>query len=86
MEFPELGEQCNLKDCRTLDFLPFTDEHWKVDQHNCPRKDLIVDRRVPSCPICQQVISMGPNEDPDAVKDSYGELYSWSWQAHSWRK
>ncbi|KAJ2852660.1 zinc finger, AN1-type domain [Coemansia brasiliensis] len=80
MEFPELGEQCNLKDCRALDFLPFTcqyckkrfcDEHWKVDKHNCARKDLVVDRRVPSCPICEQVISMGPNEDPDVVVDRH---------------
>ncbi|KAJ2720730.1 zinc finger, AN1-type domain [Coemansia sp. Cherry 401B] len=80
MEFPDLGEQCNLRDCQELDFLPFTcqyckkrfcEAHWRAADHSCARKDLIIDRQVPNCPICQQVVSLGPNEDPDTAVDRH---------------
>ncbi|PIA19123.1 hypothetical protein COEREDRAFT_21462, partial [Coemansia reversa NRRL 1564] len=80
MEMPDIGVQCHQRDCRALDYLPFTcqycqkqfcEAHWKADKHSCPKRDLIVDRRVPSCPICQKVISLGPNEDPDTVVDRH---------------
>ncbi|KAJ1999525.1 hypothetical protein H4R26_005026 [Coemansia thaxteri] len=38
-----------------------------VDQHNCSRKDLVVDRRVPDCPLCGEVVSIGPGENPNDV-------------------
>ncbi|KAJ2700171.1 hypothetical protein H4R19_005490 [Coemansia spiralis] len=80
MEFPELGVQCHRSDCNELDFLPFRcdycthkfcEAHWKVDGHQCPRRDRVVDRRVPNCPICQQIVSLGPNEDPDTAVDRH---------------
>lgn len=45
MEFPTLGSQCGCKDCKQLDFLPFTcsfcsaifcKEHFPAQSHNCP--------------------------------------------------
>lgn len=44
MEFPELGETCQLADCKTLDFLPFTcnycrsvfcKHHFLAEAHKC---------------------------------------------------
>lgn len=80
MEFPDLGKQCAKSDCQQLDFLPFKcgycqksfcEAHWKVLQHSCPRQDLIRDRRVPDCPLCGEIISMGPHEDPNTVVERH---------------
>ncbi|KAJ2801379.1 hypothetical protein H4R21_002810 [Coemansia helicoidea] len=80
MEFPDLGVQCHRSDCNALDFLPFRcdyctnkfcEAHWKVDGHQCPRRDRIVDRRVPNCPVCQQIVSLGPHDDPDTAVDRH---------------
>ena len=47
MEFPELGQHCQVKTCNQLDFLPvkcdackakFCNEHWTYDGHECPQK------------------------------------------------
>ncbi|XP_065199729.1 AN1-type zinc finger protein 1-like [Planococcus citri] len=44
MEFPELGQQCSLQDCKQLDFLPFTcancqqifcKNHYITSAHDC---------------------------------------------------
>ncbi|XP_014272425.1 AN1-type zinc finger protein 1 [Halyomorpha halys] len=44
MEFPEVGAQCNIKECQTLDFLPiecsychmiFCKDHAQTAKHNC---------------------------------------------------
>lgn len=44
MEFPNLGKQCSVKDCKQLDFLPFTcdycqitycKQHSKPESHKC---------------------------------------------------
>ncbi|KAJ2782663.1 hypothetical protein H4R18_002141 [Coemansia javaensis] len=83
MEFPDLGVQCHRADCGELDFLPFRcgyceqkfcEAHWKVDAHQCPRRDRVVDRRVPNCPICQEIVSLGANEDPDTAVDRHIRL------------
>ncbi|KAJ2231070.1 zinc finger, AN1-type domain [Coemansia sp. RSA 518] len=51
--------------------LTIYESHWRTEQHLCERTDLVVDRRVPSCPICNQVISLGPDDNPDTVVDRH---------------
>ncbi|KAJ2690995.1 hypothetical protein IWW39_000354 [Coemansia spiralis] len=59
MEFPDIGRHA------------FCESHWKVDQHNCPKKHLVVDRRVPDCPLCGEVISTSVGENPNAAVDRH---------------
>ncbi|KAI7834992.1 hypothetical protein BX661DRAFT_175907 [Kickxella alabastrina] len=77
MEFPDAGEHCALEGCRQLDYLltachlckkEFCADHWQVDNHNCTDKHKAVNRIVPDCPICEQPVSLRPNESAnDAV-------------------
>jgi len=71
MEFPDLGKHCSVSTCQRLDFLPYTcdrchkvqcDEHRRYDDHKCPVE---VDRRVPQCPICGQIIEVLASENVD---------------------
>jgi len=71
MEFPDLGKHCSVPICKRLDFLPvtcnrckliFCDEHHKYSDHNCT---VTIDRRVPECPICGQIIEVLPSENVD---------------------
>ncbi|KAI8324878.1 hypothetical protein GQ54DRAFT_284083 [Martensiomyces pterosporus] len=80
MEFPDLGKNCTRKDCNRLDFLPFKcqyckrpfcENHWKVEQHDCPQKHLVVDMRVPDCPLCGAVVSLRRGEDPNIAVDAH---------------
>ncbi|KAJ2087509.1 hypothetical protein GGI03_007620 [Coemansia sp. RSA 2337] len=48
-----------------------SESHWKVEQHNCPNKHLVVDRRVPDCPLCGEVISTNVGEDPNTAVDRH---------------
>jgi len=69
MEFPNLGKHCSDRSCQRLEFLPYTCErckrvfcqdHRKFVDHNCP---IQVDRVVPVCPLCAQIIPLLPGED-----------------------
>ncbi|KAL7063913.1 hypothetical protein AAHC03_05024 [Spirometra sp. Aus1] len=73
MEFPELGENCALPTCRTLDFLPvrcsgcrkvFCKDHYCYDCHSCPAIGSL-ERQVPICPLCGVPVPTGPHESAD---------------------
>uniref|UniRef100_A0A6B2LCY2 AN1-type domain-containing protein n=1 Tax=Arcella intermedia TaxID=1963864 RepID=A0A6B2LCY2_9EUKA len=73
MEFPDLGKHCSVSICQQLDFLPykcnlcqqiFCSDHFKADSHKC---HIQIDRKIPSCPLCNQIIFTKPNEDPNVV-------------------
>jgi len=73
MEFPDLGTHCSYSLCQQLDFLPypcnrckkiFCSDHGKPQAHNC---SVLIDRVVPSCPVCNQVIFVKPGQDPNVV-------------------
>jgi len=70
MEFPNLGSHCEIKDCKLLDFLPFTCdgcrktyclEHRSYSGHKCSASP--VDVTLPQCPLCSQYLNVKPNED-----------------------
>lgn len=57
MEFPELGSQCSVKECQTLDFLPiecsychmiFCKDHSQTSNHNCTAviDNVVVEKKV----------------------------------------
>ncbi|KNE62909.1 hypothetical protein AMAG_08087 [Allomyces macrogynus ATCC 38327] len=81
MELPDVGKNCGLKECKQLDFLPYTchrcqgvfcHEHWKPADHNCPRlHDPAYDRVVPQCPLCGVAVPVARNEDPNARMDAH---------------
>ncbi|KAL5110948.1 AN1-type zinc finger protein 2B [Taenia crassiceps] len=73
MEFPDLGEQCAVKSCRMLDFLPvrcsgchkvFCKDHYIFESHSCPVGNGL-ERQVPVCPLCGVPVPIGPNECAD---------------------
>jgi len=73
MELPDIGQHCSIPLCQQLDFLPYTctrckkvycANHRRAETHNC---SVVVDRVIPSCPVCGQVIPVKPNEDPNVV-------------------
>ncbi|KAJ1647993.1 hypothetical protein LPJ64_000678 [Coemansia asiatica] len=39
--------------------------HGKADKHNCSKRDKVVDRKVPECPICGQPVPLRPNDSAD---------------------
>ncbi|KAJ1829523.1 zinc finger, AN1-type domain [Coemansia sp. RSA 2599] len=39
--------------------------HGQVDKHKCSKKDEVVDRRVPECPICGKPVTLRPNDSAD---------------------
>ncbi|XP_038056845.1 AN1-type zinc finger protein 2A-like isoform X2 [Patiria miniata] len=73
MEFPKLGEQCFVKTCKQLDFLPMKcdacsrilcKDHIQYSQHQCDsayKKDV----QVPVCPLCNKPIPVKRGEPPD---------------------
>jgi len=74
MEFPNIGQHCQVKSCEQLDFLPFKCQlckgtfcldHRKFDKHNCPNMHLNKDRTVPLCPICSLPVMCLPDQSPD---------------------
>ncbi|KAJ2708062.1 zinc finger, AN1-type domain [Coemansia sp. IMI 203386] len=74
MELPDIGDHCEFKDCHLLDFLPvrcklcgltFCSDHWEVDKHSCSNKHKLVDRIVPTCPICEQPVPLRPKDSAD---------------------
>ncbi|XP_047127137.1 AN1-type zinc finger protein 2A isoform X1 [Hydra vulgaris] len=73
MELPNIGKNCSLSTCNQLDFLPiicdcckktFCKEHAHYDNHVCPTATL-KDRRAPTCPLCNKIVSILPHESID---------------------
>jgi len=73
MEFPDLGEQCSLPDCRRLDFLPikcsackqiYCSNHFRYEAHKC-QSEHNDDNQVPVCPLCNKPVTIKPGESPD---------------------
>ena len=73
MEFPNLGQQCTLKTCKQLDFLPmqcdacsniFCKDHIKYEDHSCEQA-YKKDNQVPICPLCQTPVPVPRGEQPD---------------------
>ena len=81
LEFPGLGEHCDVKDCHILDFLPFTCDgcgkkhcldHRNYNDHNCPTP--ILDRRAVrtvECPICSTEIFVKKDQSPDDLVNAH---------------
>lgn len=73
MELPHIGENCALRECNKLDFLPvkcdacskvFCLEHYRYEMHQCEtakNKDF----QVPVCPLCLQPVVSKRGELPD---------------------
>ncbi|KAL6070574.1 AN1-type zinc finger protein 1 [Balamuthia mandrillaris] len=79
MEFPSLGKQCSKRDCKQLDFLPFTCdachrifclEHHKYKDHQCELHETR-DKVLPSCPLCGALVRVAPGEDVNAKMDEH---------------
>ena len=74
MEFPDLGKQCSLLNCKQLDFLPFTcpscknvfcHEHRKYATHKCQAPRFIKDKRADVCPLCSKPVAVLEGENVD---------------------
>jgi len=70
MEFPHLGAHCDFKDCKLLDFLPFTCDgcrqifcldHRSFTAHKCSSPP--INTTLPQCPLCNQYLNVKPTED-----------------------
>merc|ERR1712004_11181 len=82
MELPHLGSHCHFAECNRLDFLPmkcrgcsqsFCSEHFGLDIHNCSKSG-IVDRQVPTCPLCNKPVPLGTsNKPPDQIVNDHIE-------------
>jgi hypothetical protein len=79
MEFSNLGKHCEHPRCHQLDFLPFKCDgctktycldHRTYDAHTCP-KTLVVDKKVPTCPLCDAIISIPKGGDINAAVDQH---------------
>lgn len=75
MEFPDLGQNCNEKTCKQLDFLPmkcdacsqiFCRDHIHYNTHSCP-ESYKKDNQVPVCPLCNNPVPVKKGEMPDVV-------------------
>lgn len=78
MELPDTGKQCSINTCRKLDFLPFKcqrcaetfcKDHSTFDNHNCKNKP--IDKHVPVCPICQEIIPLKVGKTSDELVDAH---------------
>lgn len=73
MELPHIGDNCALKQCNQLDFLPvkcdacskvFCLEHYRYEKHDChtaKNKDF----QVPVCPLCMEPVVGKRDQLPD---------------------
>lgn len=79
MEFPSLGNQCGVANCKQLDFLPFTcdlckkifcKDHRQYDAHSCEEAHS-KDNIVPNCPLCGAIIVVQAGQDPNIAVDQH---------------
>lgn len=69
MEFPDLGEHCQLNSCKQLDFLPvtcglcsktFCSTHGATpERHDCQKLHLRKDNKVEVCKKCNRKLVLG---------------------------
>eukprot|EP00049_Salpingoeca_infusionum_P000620 m.41255 g.41255 ORF g.41255 m.41255 type:complete len:214 (+) comp10537_c0_seq1:295-936(+) len=76
VDFFSLGEKCAVKDCRLTDYLPFkcdkcglTTCQDHLASHKCTEPE--VDRRLPTCPMCQQEIVLRAGLTLDTCVDQH---------------
>ncbi|OUM63883.1 hypothetical protein PIROE2DRAFT_9487, partial [Piromyces sp. E2] len=72
---PPRRKQCHLKECKQLDFLPFTceyckfvfcHEHWKPENHHCEKESTErKDFHTTICPVCGKIVPIKRDEDPN---------------------
>ncbi|KAI3607698.1 sec14 cytosolic factor [Moniliophthora roreri] len=78
-----IGKQCSHEACHLVDFLPFKcqhcqesfcQEHFKVEDHSCPKYDASKHNRVaPSCPFCNNPVAIPPGQDPNVRMEQHFE-------------
>lgn len=83
MELPHIGENCALKECNRLDFLPvkcdaccgvFCLDHYQYENHSCQKaKDRNV--QVPICPLCSEPVACRANQLPDIAVSQHIDKY-----------
>lgn len=83
MELPHLGQNCALRECNQLDFLPvkcdacskvFCVRHYQYDHHNCENaRNRNV--QVPVCPLCSKPVVSKRNELPDVAVSQHIDQY-----------
>ncbi|KAK2941799.1 putative AN1-type zinc finger protein 2A [Blattamonas nauphoetae] len=79
----DYGLHCSEPTCRQLDFLPikcnhcglpFCAEHYDPTRHSCSYSlQPPSDRTVPRCPLCNQPVYVGLNEDPNIAVNRHIE-------------
>lgn len=83
MELPHIGENCALKECNRLDFLPvkcdaccevFCLEHYKYESHSC-KKAQRKDVQVPVCPLCSEPVASKAGQLPDLAVSQHIDQY-----------
>lgn len=83
MELPHIGENCALKDCNRLDFLPvkcdacgdvFCLEHYQYEKHSC-KKAQNRNVQVPVCPLCSEPVASRANQLPDLAVSQHIDQY-----------
>jgi len=79
MELPDLGQNCQVKTCNQLDFLPvkcdacsckFCNAHWTYDAHECPQRHT-KNVQVPVCPLCDKPVPTAKGTSPDATVSAH---------------
>ncbi|WOK94109.1 zinc finger AN1 domain-containing stress-associated protein 12 [Canna indica] len=77
--FPDLGEHCDLEDCKQLDFLPFTCngcqkvfclEHRTFKAHSCPKAEQH-SRVVVVCEVCSMSIEKKAGEEEKIILERH---------------
>lgn len=83
MELPHIGENCALKECNRLDFLPvkcdacagiFCLEHYQYENHSC-QKAKSKNVQVPICPLCSEPVASRANQLPDLAVSQHIDQY-----------
>jgi len=76
---PDLGQNCQVKTCNQLDFLPvkcdacsckFCNAHWTYEAHECPQRHT-KDVQVPVCPLCDKPVPTAKGTSPDATVSAH---------------
>ncbi|KAG0244928.1 zinc finger, AN1-type domain [Actinomortierella wolfii] len=52
---------------------PTNENHWKLENHDCPNKDDAArqDKRVPICPLCERAVPIQKGEDPNVRMEQH---------------
>eukprot|EP00930_Biecheleria_cincta_P099130 TRINITY_DN90777_c0_g1_i1.p2 TRINITY_DN90777_c0_g1~~TRINITY_DN90777_c0_g1_i1.p2 ORF type:complete len:164 (-),score=23.25 TRINITY_DN90777_c0_g1_i1:132-623(-) len=78
--FSDCGKHCEHPYCRQCDMLPFQcdacnktycSQHFKYEDHDCPKGACEKDRRVIVCPLCSAAVPLRPGEDENSVFEQH---------------